>query len=68
MFSAQATLTLGVPYGYTMHIKIPGYASSAQARSHISLTYLEQFAVFDPPAHQGQPQVVGVSAAPVSAS
>ena len=39
-------------------MSVPGFYSPAQALSSAGLTYLEQFAAYDPPAGGGTPKVV----------
>jgi len=49
-YTDSAQLTLTAPAGEAMHLTIPGYYSPSQSLSRAGVGYLEQFAVYDPPA------------------
>ncbi len=41
-----------------LHLTIPGFYSPGQALSSAGVSYLEQFAAYDPPAGGGTPKVI----------
>jgi hypothetical protein len=61
----RAVLNLAPPGGYTFRIAIPGFYSAAVPRTQATLTYVEQFAAYDPPLG-GVPRVVADIAGPVA--
>jgi hypothetical protein len=57
-YTDAAQLTITPPAGSTLRLTIPGFYSSSQALSQAGVSYLEQFAAYDPPAGDGAPRVV----------
>ena len=57
-YSDTASLTITPPAGSQLHLSVPGFYSSGQALSQAGLSYLEQFAAYDPPAGAGAPRIV----------
>jgi len=57
-YTDAAQLTITPPAGSAISLSVPGFYSSAQTLSQAGLTYLEQFAAYDPPAGGGTPKVV----------
>lgn len=57
-YSDAAELTITPPSGSLLHLNVPGFYSSRQALTRVTVTYLEQFAAADPPATGGAPRVV----------
>jgi len=58
LFTDSATVTVTPPAGSALHVTIPGFLSPGQAMAKVTVTYLEQFASYDPPAGSGAPRVV----------
>jgi hypothetical protein len=56
-YDISARLTLAAPGGQSMRIEIPGFYSGGVVNS-AEVSYVEQFAAFDPPRGQGSPRVV----------
>jgi hypothetical protein len=52
-YDVAARLTLTATAGATLKVNIPGYLSAAEGAQTATLTYLEQFATYDPPRHSG---------------
>jgi hypothetical protein len=57
-YDVAAQLTLTAAPGSTLHAGIPGFASTTSQSSELTLNYLDQFAVDDPPAASGTPAQV----------
>jgi hypothetical protein len=57
-YTDAAQLTITPPAGSTLHLTIPGLYSPAQALNQAGVSYLEQFAAYDPPSGGGAPRVV----------
>lgn len=57
-YTDAARLTITPPAGSAIRLTVPGFYSPAQTLSQAGLTYLEQFAAYDPPAGGGTPKVV----------
>jgi hypothetical protein len=58
-YTDAAQVTLTPPAGTMLHLTVPGFYSPAQGLSQAGMSYLEQFATYDPPAGAGQaPSVV----------
>ncbi|MDX6345149.1 MAG: hypothetical protein QOH87_5287 [Trebonia sp.] len=57
-YTDAAQLTITPPASATLHLTIPGFYSPGQALSRAGVSYLEQFAAYDPPAGGGAPRVV----------
>jgi len=57
-YTDTARLTLTAPAGEAMHLTIPGYYSPGQSLTQAGISYLEQFATYDPPAGSSGPRVV----------
>jgi hypothetical protein len=57
-YTDAAQLTITPPAGTALRLTIPGFYSPSQALSVAGVSYLEQFAAYDPPAGGGAPQVV----------
>jgi hypothetical protein len=56
-YTDTAQLTVTARPGTMLHLTVPGFFSPAQALSQAQMTYLEQFAAYDPPAGGGAPRV-----------
>jgi hypothetical protein len=57
-YTDAAELTITPPAGSLLRLTVPGFYSSVQPVSQATLSYLEQFAVYDPPAGGGAPSIV----------
>ena len=58
-YTDAAQVTLTAPAGTMLHLTVPGFYSPNQGLSQAGMTYLEQFAAYDPPAGAGQaPSIV----------
>jgi hypothetical protein len=57
-YTDAAQLTITPPAGTTLRLSIPAFYSPSQAVSVAGVSYLEQFAAYDPPAGGGAPRVV----------
>jgi hypothetical protein len=57
-YTDAAEVTITPPSGSALHLDIPGFVSSGQGLSRAGVSYLEQFAAYDPPAGGGAPRVV----------
>ena len=57
-YTDAAQLTLTPPAGSMLHLTIPGFYSPSQALPSAGVSYLEQFAAYDPPAGGGTPKVI----------
>ena len=57
-YTDAAQVTITPPAGSALRLTIPGLYSSSQALSQAGVSYLEQFAAYDPPAGSGTPRVV----------
>ena len=53
-YTDAAQLTLTPPAGTLLHLTVPGFYSPGHGLSRAGMTYLEQFAAYDPPAGSGQ--------------
>jgi hypothetical protein len=74
-YTDAARLTITAPAGSTLHLTVPGLYTPDQALTQADISYLEQFAAYDPPAGGGTPRVVadysgitGAQPAPTSPS
>ena len=56
-YALRAQLTLAPPPGQTFHVGIPGFYSSSQTLTSVTLGYAEQFATYIPPDQAG-PQIL----------
>jgi hypothetical protein len=63
-YSDSSELTITPPAGSKLRLTIPGLYSSAQPLTSAGLTYLDQFAAYDPPPNAGPPTVIGVYSGP----
>jgi hypothetical protein len=52
-YDVAARLTLTAPAGATLKVTIPGYLSAGEGARQATVTYLEQFATYDPPRRSG---------------
>jgi hypothetical protein len=52
-YTDAAELTITPPAGKTLHLTVPGLYSAQQALNRATVSYLEQFAAYDPPAAAG---------------
>ena len=52
-------MTIAPPSGSALHLDIPGFYSPDQPLPRAGVSYLDQFAAYDPPAGGGAPRVVG---------
>ncbi len=57
-YTDAAQVTVAAPPGSALHLSIPGFRSSSQGASPVQVSYLEQFAAYDPPAGGGAARVV----------
>jgi hypothetical protein len=57
-YTDAARLTITAPVGSTLRLTVPGLYTPDQALTQAGLSYLEQFAAYDPPAGGGTPSVV----------
>jgi hypothetical protein len=57
-YTDAAQLTITPPAGTALRLTIPGFYSPTQALSSAGVSYLEQFAAYDPPAGGGTPKIV----------
>ncbi|HTR94790.1 MAG TPA: hypothetical protein VMI73_23925 [Trebonia sp.] len=57
-YTDTAELTITAQPGTMLHLTVPGFFSPAQALTQARMSYLEQFATYDPPAGTGSPRVV----------
>ena len=67
-YTDSAELTITPPAGSKLHLTVPGFYSPAQALSSAGLTYLDQFAAYDPPARVGVPTVLGEYSGPTGSN
>jgi hypothetical protein len=58
LYTDAATLTVTPPPGSVLHVTIAGFYSPSQALTTAGISYLEQFAAYDPPAGGGAPRIV----------
>ena len=57
-YTDAASLTITPPAGSVLHVTIPGLYSPSQSVTRAGISYLEQFAAYDPPAGGGAPRIV----------
>jgi hypothetical protein len=57
-YTDAARVTITPPVGSTLHLTVPGLYTPDQALTQAGISYLEQFAAYDPPAGGGSPRVV----------
>lgn len=57
-YADAAQLSLTPPAGTMLHLTVPSLYSPAQALSGAGLTYLDQFAAYDPPTGKGPARVI----------
>ena len=57
-YTDAADVALTPPAGSALNLTIPGLYSPSQSLSQAGVSYLEQFAAYDPPAGDGTPRVV----------
>jgi hypothetical protein len=57
-YTDAAELTITPPAGSSLHLTVPGFYSSADPLTHAGLSYLDQFAAYDPPPAAGSPTVI----------
>jgi hypothetical protein len=57
-YTDAAEVAITPPTGSVVHLTVPGLYSPAQALPGAGLSYLDQFAAYDPPAGAGTPTVV----------
>jgi len=58
-YTDAAAVTIAAPSGSALHLDIPGFYSPDQPLPRAGVSYLDQFAAYDPPAGGGAPRVVG---------
>jgi hypothetical protein len=58
-YTDSAELAITPPTGSSLRLTVPGLYSSAQPVTRAGLSYLDQFAAYDPPADAGPPTVIG---------
>jgi len=57
-YTDAAAVTITPAPGSVVRLSIPGFFSAGQALTRATVSYLEQFAAYDPPAGGGAPRVV----------
>jgi hypothetical protein len=57
-YTDSAELTILPPTGSRLHLTVPGFYSPAEPLTRAGLTYLDQFAAYDPPPGAGLPTVI----------
>jgi hypothetical protein len=57
-YTDSAQLTITPPTGSGLRLTVPGFYSPADPLTRAGLTYLDQFAAYDPPSDAGRPTVV----------
>jgi hypothetical protein len=57
-YTDAASLTISPPAGQILHVTLPGFYSASQSLARAGLTYLDQFAAYDPPSGGPAPRVV----------
>jgi hypothetical protein len=57
-YTDAAQVTITPPAGSALQLTVPGYYTPSQSLSRAGLSYLEQFAAYDPPAGTGNPRIV----------
>ena len=57
-YTDAAQVTVTPPAGSALHLTVPGLYSPGQALTQATVSYLEQFAAYDPPAGGGEARVV----------
>jgi hypothetical protein len=58
-YADAAQLTVTAPAGQTLHLTVPGfYPADGPALPTEGMTYLDQFAAYDPPAGGKAPQLI----------
>ena len=57
-YTDAAELTITPPAGSLLRLTVPGFYSSSQPLTKATVSYLEQFAAYDPPAGGGAPRIV----------
>jgi hypothetical protein len=57
-YTDSAELTITPPAGSRLHLSVPGFYSAADPLTRAGLTYLDQFAAYDPPSGAGPPTVI----------
>jgi hypothetical protein len=65
-YDLTASLTLGAPFAQPFSITIPGFFKNSQQSTSFTLSYVDQFAVYEPPGASAGPQVLADETAPVS--
>ena len=63
-YTDAAKLTITPAAGSKLRLSVPGFYSPAQALNKANLTYLDQFAAYDPPANAGVPTVLAEYSGP----
>ena len=57
-YTDAAEVTITPPAGSLLRLTVPGFYSASQPLTKATVSYLEQFAAYDPPAGGGAPRVV----------
>jgi len=57
-YTDAAQVTVTPPAGSPLHLSVPGLYAAGQALTEATVSYLEQFAAYDPPAGTGVPRIV----------
>ena len=57
-YTDAAEVTITPPAGSPLHLNVPGLYSASQPLTQATVSFLEQFAAYDPPAGTGAPSVV----------
>ncbi len=57
-YTDAAEVTVTPPAGSLLRLTVPGFYSASQPLTKATVSYLEQFAAYDPPAGGGAPRVV----------
>jgi hypothetical protein len=57
-YTDAAELTITPPAGSTLHLTVPGFYTPTQALTRATVSYLDQFAAYDPPTAAGTPRII----------
>ena len=57
-YTDNADETITPPAGSTIHLTIPGFYTPTQNLTQATVSYLDQFATYDPPATGGTPRII----------
>ena len=57
-YTDAAELTITPPAGSALHLTVPGFYTPTQALTRATVSYLDQFAAYDPPTAAGTPRII----------